>query len=174
MAGEDATRVAHVQYWHDLDLVSKTAGKLVIFHELLDMAIKKLKRGKGSPDSCVAEVYHALRPSAREVLLTGLQEHCDTLSFPTEWTVLILKDYRPLASLIAKRNLLGYVWLSCLVVMPRRRSPWCDAAVRFLKSGVAIFSVLNWSSRRPSTRPNILPSGRFFWLWEYLCIMSLP
>ena len=55
----------------------------------------------------MAEVYHALPPSAREVLLLGLQEHFDTLSFPTEWTEISatltprcvgpqgLKNYRP-------------------------------------------------------------------------------
>ena len=119
---EDATRVAHVQNLLDLDPLSKTVGKLFVSRDLLDIAIEKLKRGKGSPDGCVAEVYHALLPAASEVLLTGLQQHFDTLSFPTEWTEISatvipncvspqgLKDNRPLASLSAMRKLLGYVY----------------------------------------------------------------
>ena len=58
----------------------------MISRELMVNAIKKLKRCKGSPDGCTAEVYHALPPSARNELLTGLQELFDTLSFPSEWT----------------------------------------------------------------------------------------
>ena len=43
--------------------------------------------------------------------------------------------------------------LSCLVVTTPRRFFWCNAVVRSLNSGDVIFSVLNWNSRRPSTKP---------------------
>ena len=86
-----------------------------------DKASKKLKRGKGSLDGCVAEVYRTLPPSAGDVLMLGLQDHFQTLSFLTEWTEITaalfpkcvgprgLKDYRPLASPSAIRKLSGYV-----------------------------------------------------------------
>ena len=53
-------------------------------------------------------------------------EHFDTLSFPREWTEISAtlipkcvgprgpKDYRPLASLSAMRELLGHVWMMTL------------------------------------------------------------
>ena len=93
------------------------------------------------PDGCIAEVYHALPPSARDVLRNGLQGMVDTLSFPTEWTeisaVLVPKcvgpqcpkDYRPLASLCAIRKLLGYVWMLSLPwELPWRVVPGCVPA----------------------------------------------
>ena len=63
LAAEDAARAAHVKDWLDLDPVEKRAGKLF----MLDKTIKKLKRGKGCPDGCVAGENHALPSSAREV-----------------------------------------------------------------------------------------------------------
>ena len=60
-----------------LMLVEKRVTKLLISRELLDKAIRKLERGRGSADGCVAQVYHALSPSARELLMTGLQELSD-------------------------------------------------------------------------------------------------
>ena len=137
---ENATRAAHVENWRCLDPLSKEAGKLIISRDLLDLAIKKLKRGKSFPDDCIAEVYHALPPSARDVLRNGLQGMLDTLSFPKEWTeisaVLIpkcvgpqgLKDYRTLASLCAIRKLLGYVWMLGLP----RELPWRSFQAAFL------------------------------------------
>ena len=148
---ENAIRAAHVENWRCLDHLSKEACKLVISRDLLDLAIKKLKRGKSSPDGCVAEVYHALPPSATDVLRNGLQGMLDTLSFPTEWTeisaVLIpkcvgpqgLKDYRPLASLCAIRKLLGYVWMLSLP----RELPWRSFQAAFLPgrdAAQAVFS----------------------------------
>ena len=150
---ENAIRAAHVETWRCLDPLSKEAGKLIISRDLF-LAIKKLKRGKSSPDGCIAEVYHALPPSARDVLRDGLQGMLDTLSFPTEWTeisaVLIpkcvgpqgLKDYRPLASLCAPKTFrlrvdvesasgapLAVVpgGVPAWTVTPLRRFFWCNA-----------------------------------------------
>ena len=140
IAVEHAARVAHVQNGLGLDPVKKRVGKLLISRDLLDTAIKNLKRGKGSPHGCVAEVYHALPPSARGVLLLGLQDNFDTLSFPTEWTDISatiipkcagpqsLKDYRPLASLSATRKLSGHVWMLSLP----RELPWRSFQAAFL------------------------------------------
>ena len=127
----------------------KTAGKLLISRDLLDIAIKKLKRGKGSLDGCVAEVYHALPSSAREVLLSGLKENFDTLSFLTEWTEISstliprrvgpqgLKDKRPLASLSAIRKLSGHVWT---LSFPRELH-WRSFQAAFLPGGDAAQAV---------------------------------
>ena len=54
LATEDAARAAHVKHWLDLNPVEKRVGKLLISRELLDKAIRKLKRGMGSADGCVA------------------------------------------------------------------------------------------------------------------------
>ena len=70
--------------------------------------------------------------------MTGLQEHFDTLSFPTEWTEISatlipkcfgcrsLKDHRPLALFCAIRKLLGHVWMMTLPQQLLWRS--CQAA----------------------------------------------
>ena len=165
-------------------LCVKTVGKL----ELLDMTIKKLKRGKGSPDGCVAEVCHALPPSARKVLLTGLQDHFDTLSFPSEWTetsaTLIpkcvgpqgLKDCRPLASLSAIRKLLGNVWMLSLP----RELPWRSFQAAFLPGRDAVKAAilvqrccegaLSFLCSSEPSRPNTQPSATLSWQREYLCM----
>ena len=83
---EDAARAVHVPNWLGLDPALKRVGKLLISRYVLDNGIEKLKRGNGSPDGCVAEIYHALPPSARDALMLGLHDHFDTLSFPTKWT----------------------------------------------------------------------------------------
>ena len=56
LVAEDAARAAHVKNSSDLDLAEKRGGMLLISRELMDNAIKKLKRGNGSPDGCIAEV----------------------------------------------------------------------------------------------------------------------
>ena len=62
LATEDAARATHVKHWLDLDPAEKGVGKLLISRELLDVAIRKLKRREGSADGLVAEVCHAFHP----------------------------------------------------------------------------------------------------------------
>ena len=89
-------------------------------------AICRMKRGRGSPDGCTAEMYSALPDFMLESLARFFTESLVSLQVPSSWTVtdaiLIpkvvaaasLDHFRGIARLSAARKLLGYLWLQML------------------------------------------------------------
>ena len=91
-----------------------------------DKALRKVKRGKSSPDGVTAEMLQALPPAPRASLASDIVRRCAYLDFPTEWMestaamapkvvgATDLSKFRPIARLVTMRKVLGYMWLLSL------------------------------------------------------------
>ena len=89
-------------------------------------ALKKLKKGKNSPDGLTAEVLQNLPLEQRSRLSTEVTRRMYTLELPEEWfesTAALapktagantLAKYRPIASLSTTRKIFGYMFLASL------------------------------------------------------------
>ena len=94
-----------------------------------DRALRKLKRGKSSPDGVTAEMLQATPPAPMAALATDMVRRCADLDFPEDWmesTAVMapkvvgatdLSKFRPIACLVTMRKLIGYMWLLALPVL---------------------------------------------------------
>ena len=101
----------------------------IVNEKTLDKAMRKLKKGKNSPDGITAEMLQELPPDARKALEQNLAQRCTEMDFPVGWTrsaaILApkvaapasLAKYRPITCLCTMRKLLGYLWLASLPVL---------------------------------------------------------
>jgi hypothetical protein len=114
------------QRQHRIELGCEAQEGEMIPRSLLDKALLKLKKGKGSPDGLTAEILQELPDDCKSALAKDLSARCAVFKFPEEWcrsaTTLApktvgatsLSGFRPIAGLSAIRKLLGYVWLLLL------------------------------------------------------------
>ena len=120
---EESARQRYINVWKSLR-IDLSCFRLSL--AALSAILKKLKRGKGSPDGITAEMYQALPEVALVHLNDFLFRVLHSLDIPLEWcqtfAVLLQKTvgacslakYRPIASLPAIRKLFGYVFLRML------------------------------------------------------------
>ena len=91
--------------------------------ETLKMIIKKLKPGKGSSDGITAEILRELDDSNLEAMAAALESLFLFSELPQTWSEITAtlvpklavpsgpKDFRPIASLVTLRKLVGYLFL---------------------------------------------------------------
>ena len=82
-----------VELWKNMRI--DCAGGTLISPKKLEIVLKKLKNGKGSPDQITADVLKALPPACLEQLVRSLSLLCWNMDFPEDWlcslTVMVLK-----------------------------------------------------------------------------------
>jgi hypothetical protein len=118
------------QHWIGLGReLQHVEGFPLVPRALLDKALMKLKKGKGSPDGLTAEVLQALPNDCKDKLATDLSSRCASLEIPKDWCRSLtslapkvlgatsLAKFRPIAGLCAMRKLLGYIWICLLPLL---------------------------------------------------------
>ena len=119
--------------------------------EFLKKCLRKLKKGKGSPDGATAEILQALPEEVLSQFADELQKMFSSLT-PRKWTKIIatlipkvvgpkgLNEFRPLSSLCCVRKLIGYIWIETLPADLR----WHTFQTAFLKgrdASQAVFTI---------------------------------
>ena len=121
---EDIGRAQHIAAWRSR--LEQGAAAIRIDKSVVEKAITKLKNGKNSSDGLTAEIMKKLNSENLEVLAENIQQLFEKCCLNERWAAITAslipkvavprgpKDFRPIASLVTLRKLVGYIFLQAL------------------------------------------------------------
>ena len=120
---ETHAKEAWIRRWQ---ATRQTATPFIVSTLMLRKSFVKLRKGKGSPDGCTAEMFCALPDEAVSGLAAYMTNLLYTLCIPTSWTVVTaslipkvvgaarLDHFRGIACISTARKIFGRIWMLML------------------------------------------------------------
>ena len=121
---ENGTRAQYIDSWKNLRENGAQPAK--IDRPMVERAIARLKNGKNSSDGLTAEILKKLDTANLDLLAQQIEEMFAKCEFHSNWAAITAtlvpkiacpkgpKDFRPIASLVTLRKLMGYIFLQAL------------------------------------------------------------